>query len=204
MNTHTLKCAHVRELLEAYFEKALAPRESAAVAFHLEQCPSCARELAQIERIVSALEAAPHTEPQADLTRQISARVASLPTPVTGRLGVGWHRLAAWAAGLIVTLSLWRWLLPVVVSGGAARLPLAGWEHQLTTATRTRMEALFHGLHSLWVLLKEAPEAFGLAAIKIAPVVGLYMTLEVVVIAVIIVFAHRTRRPRSLPVNVLF
>jgi anti-sigma factor RsiW len=50
-----MTCREVVELLSDYLEFALAPRERARVAAHLQTCPGCAAYLAQLQTTIGAL-----------------------------------------------------------------------------------------------------------------------------------------------------
>ena len=197
-------CTRVRESIEAYFEGVLAERESAIVASHLQECLSCAQELAQIERIALALEAVPQTEPQADLAQMISARIAGLPAPVSGRrLVAGWRRVEVLAAASIVLLAAWRYALPLLLSSEAAGVPVIGWLHVAAQFMMARLTALSIAGHDLWVALQGVSGALGLAAAKVAPILGLYAAGEMAIIATVVLLGQRAHKPRAASLTML-
>jgi len=162
MNTRDRTCVRVQELLEAYYEDALAPRESAVVSLHLQGCPSCAYELAQIERIALALEAVPRAEPRTDLARQISTMISALPAPVSSRrLVAGWRRVEVIAAASVVLLGIWRYALPLLLSNEAARVPIIGWFHAGAQFVMTRLAALSVAGENLWAAVQGVSGARG-------------------------------------------
>lgn len=55
---HAIACAECRSLLGGYILSALEPDETDAVRAHLEACPGCSREHAQLARLPSLLDAA--------------------------------------------------------------------------------------------------------------------------------------------------
>jgi len=204
MNTRDRTCVRVQELLEAYYEDALAPRESAVVSLHLQGCPSCAYELAQIERIALALEAVPRAEPRTDLARQISTMISALPAPVSSRrLVAGWRRVEVIAAASVVLLGIWRYALPLLLSNEAARVPIIGWFHAGAQFVMTRLAALSVAGENLWAAVQGVSGALGLAAAKVAPVLGLYALAEIALIVAVVLLGPRAHRLRSASLSML-
>jgi anti-sigma factor RsiW len=204
MNIRNKTCARVQELLEAYYEDALAPRESAMVSSHLQECPSCAYELAQIGQIAQALEAVPHAEPRTDLARQISATISALPAPVSSRrLVAGWRRVEVLAAGSVALLGIWRYALPLLLSNEAAKVPIIGWFHTGAQFVMIRLSALSVVGENLWAALQGVSGALGLAATKGAPVLGLYAMAEIAFIVAVVLLGPRAHRLRSASLSML-
>jgi anti-sigma factor RsiW len=204
MSLRNRTCARVQELLEAYYEDALAPRDSTAVSLHLQACPSCAYELAQIERIALALEAVPRAEPQADLSRRISTMVLALPAPASSRrLVAGWRRVEVIAAASVVLLGIWRYALPLLLSNEAARVPIISWLHAGAQFVMTRMAALSVVGENLWAALQGVSGALGLAAAKVAPILGLYAIAEIAFIIAVVLVGPRAHRLRSASLSML-
>lgn len=83
-----MNCDDVRDLLGAYALGILEPDEQEAVSRHLDQCPDCRFELAQMDGVVDALATAPTPTPpspalRARLLQEIQSAPATTPTPVT-------------------------------------------------------------------------------------------------------------------------
>jgi len=197
-------CARVQGLLEACYEGALSRRETELVAAHLRECLACSQELAQIGKVGSALSALPEIEPEADLVRQISAKVAALPAPMSGRrLVAGWRRVEVVAAASIAVLAMWRYVFPLLLSKEAAGAPAVRWfSHALVFAV-ARMDAFSVALHNLWVALQGTSDALGVAAAKAAPVLGLYAVAELGMIAAVVMVSRLAHRPRPASLTML-
>jgi predicted anti-sigma-YlaC factor YlaD len=99
-------CSKVHPLLEAYFEGALSEAEERMVAEHLWQCPRCAAELQQVQRMTLALDSLPQIEPARELLASITARLATLPSPAERRISVGWRRFGLVAAAALALVAL--------------------------------------------------------------------------------------------------
>jgi len=204
MSFHNKTCARMQGLLEAYYEEALSPRESAAVGVHLQGCSSCAYGLAQIERVALALEAVPRAEPQVDLRQRISAMVSALPAPTSSRrLVAGWRRVEVLAAASVVLLGMWRYALPLLLSKEAARVPVIGWLHAGAQFVMIRLSALSVVGENLWAALQDVSGALSLAAAKSAPVLGLYAVAEIAFIIAVVLLGPRAGRLRSAALSML-
>ena len=62
-----MTCEHCREILSELLEGELTPTAEAEASAHLSACPACARELAELRTLVSALHALPDVDPPSDL-----------------------------------------------------------------------------------------------------------------------------------------
>lgn len=71
----------IRGLLSALAGGDLPPAEEATVRRHLEACPACRAELAQLEAVVQALRTTPELEPPSWLATRIMARVRETAAP---------------------------------------------------------------------------------------------------------------------------
>lgn len=71
----------IRGLLSALAGGDLPPAEEATVRRHLEACPACRAELAQLEAVVQALRTTPELEPPPWLASRIMARVRETAAP---------------------------------------------------------------------------------------------------------------------------
>lgn len=195
MRARELDCRRARDLLEAYAEGLLSARQSAAVSAHLRSCAECARELGQIEKVAAALSAVPPSEPSLELARQISARLADLPSPASRRgLVAGWHRLEVLAAACVAILACWHYAVPLLVAREAHTFPLVGWIKSGVASLVHWIVASPQALHDLMVRVQTAADAFGLTATALAPIVGLYAAAEIGIIAAVVLIAHRARR----------
>ena len=119
-----MKCAEIHANLAAFALDGLEPEEAAEVRRHLASCPSCQRELRELEEVNHALEAAPSPDagPPAYLKNEILARVRAEErsfsgekesTSLEGRRASGDHRFARFkkpriilsgVAGVVVTM----------------------------------------------------------------------------------------------------
>ncbi len=191
-----MKCAQVRHLLDEYLDGTLTDLLSRQLAAHLEQCPACGAELAQITSIASALAAVPQAEPSQDLPRLISSRVAQLPSPSARRtLLSGWRRLtlitAASVALLAGVLCLYRFI------SHAAPSPLhslLAWLGAQVVALNDCLTAAFQVAVTLWEALRSFAEALGLAGMAAAPTVALYAVLEVALLLATVLLLCRARQ----------
>jgi anti-sigma factor RsiW len=91
-----MQCPEIKELLSAWLDGETPAAESAAVAAHLEVCPSCRREAAVLQRLDEALGGLTAPGP-GDLAAKVRARL-SRPRP--------WYRSLALAACLVLGLGL--------------------------------------------------------------------------------------------------
>ena len=76
-----LTCREVVELLSDHLDGALAPREAARVAAHLETCPECTAYLAQLQATIGTLG---------------RLREQDIPVPILNRLV---HAFRGWRGG---------------------------------------------------------------------------------------------------------
>lgn len=74
-----MRCEEVRQLLPFYLEGDLPATSQQALAGHLENCPSCRRELEELQLTTTLLATWEELEPPADLHQGIMARLAELP-----------------------------------------------------------------------------------------------------------------------------
>lgn len=112
--TETFHCED-KERLTAYLYGELEPEDRTQVAWHLERCPACARELAGLDTVRRQLAA--WEPPEADLGFVVVPRVAARPRAV-------WPAVPAWLQAAAAVL---------VLAGGAAianvqiRQDASGW-----------------------------------------------------------------------------
>ncbi|NPV69283.1 MAG: DUF4349 domain-containing protein [Firmicutes bacterium] len=103
-----MRCEELRELLSAYLDGELNPEEAAAVESHLDTCPACAPEFADLRRTVELCHAVGEVDmPEnfhSELMRKIEAKQAR--SGILHRLGVDrWkpaYRTAAAVAAVVV------------------------------------------------------------------------------------------------------
>jgi hypothetical protein len=94
-----MKCAEIHANLAAFALDGLEPEEAAEVRRHLASCPSCQRELRELEEVNQALEAAPSpgADPPAYLKNEILARVRADERSFSGEKELtsleGWRAL---------------------------------------------------------------------------------------------------------------
>jgi anti-sigma factor RsiW len=70
-----VECAEVKELLSAYYDGELFPRERTAVAEHLKGCHDCARELEGFHRVSALAEGSNCLEPPAQLWNRLEEQL---------------------------------------------------------------------------------------------------------------------------------
>ncbi len=192
-----MDCSRVRKLLEEYFEGTLRARRREEVGAHLGECRDCSAELAQIERIATALAAAPQVEPSAELLRTIMTRAAALPAPGARQVLVTeWQRLGTLAAAFTAVLAGFRYGGPLLWPKVAAVLaPGATWlgkEVAMMLAwIGPRAEAVGVLVGAAWRMV----EALGTAALAAGPALSLYAAGELALL-VGVVFALRWGRQR--------
>jgi len=96
-----MNCDHVKKKLAACAAGLLRGRQARRAAAHIEQCPTCRREverLRQAGELASALEL---EEPRRDLWPAVYAQIVSRRVPQ-----LAWQTAARAVAGLAVTLAL--------------------------------------------------------------------------------------------------
>lgn len=199
-----MTCSQAAGVLEAYFEGSLPEKKAALVAAHLRGCATCSEQLAQIGKITAALAAVPRSEPGWELAQQITARVAALPASA-GRRGLlaGWRRLEVLAAAFLVLLTGWRYALPILLSEQVAKMPVVIWIRHAGAHFLTWAAAFGEAGHDLWLALRETSPVLRPAATAAAPTLALYAVAEILIIAAIILLAHRARRTRLASTTIL-
>ena len=80
-----MNCAEIHPNLAAFALGGLEPEEAAEVRRHLSSCPSCQKELRELEQVNRALEAAPSpsADPPASLKDEMLARVRAEERPIS-------------------------------------------------------------------------------------------------------------------------
>jgi len=110
-------CRTYQEKLSVFVDGRLSPKEAAAVAAHLADCPDCAALVDQMKRLNEMASATlPEVNPAllATLERRIQAEVDRLPTvdvsapKAKARIFPIWYRYAAAAASVIIVLAIGR------------------------------------------------------------------------------------------------
>jgi predicted anti-sigma-YlaC factor YlaD len=191
-----MDCRRVQGLLEEYFEGTLPARRQALVREHLDQCHSCAAELAQIEKIAGALAAVPHAEPAAALLREIAARTALMPSPSAQRaLLAGWRRLGVLAAALLAALIGVHFALMALMPRASSAVtyavdPLIG----ALTFVQTWFAALPKVGRVLWEALVGVAASLGSAFEAVAPDLMAYAVAELALLVLVVVLCDRRRR----------
>ncbi len=66
-----MKCKETSERLDAYLDGELAPREALAVQAHLRECPRCAAELQELQRLSEAVQSLEGIVPPSDFSRRV-------------------------------------------------------------------------------------------------------------------------------------
>jgi anti-sigma factor RsiW len=194
MNETKNGCAKIKRLLEPYFEGALPSRQGRMVAGHLWQCPQCAAEVEQIQRLAQALESLPRMEPSVALLRSISTGLATVPTPAERRrLSQGWRQvvkiallvMAAMAAigstGVLVAAASFAAALPVVPFLGAVIAKLGVWT-----------EAMWRMASAVILAMGSVPSAILEAGKAVAPTLLAYTAAELVFMIAVVLVIRRT------------
>jgi anti-sigma factor RsiW len=92
--------------LQSYIDGELPEAERYRLERHMDQCVSCAMELALLRRVVASLEAMPLLEPGAGLTERVLDRVVPARVRRRWMRVIGWSYAAAFAA-FIAIATLW-------------------------------------------------------------------------------------------------
>jgi len=196
MSINGIGCDQTRALLEAYYEGALDAKQERQVGLHLEQCLACRAELAAIVRVVSALEAAPRTEPGVELLRAISLGVAALPTPLDRRREfAGWGRVALIGACAVAGLGVLSYFSPALLGGLNDLLqPVWSFGHKLG-GTAIGMGAWVLGLvKALLPAVKELVRQAWLALPRVTPTIAAYVAAEIfILLAAVRVMGRRPK-----------
>ena len=108
------ECDEIRELMQAYAEDELGPRERSRVEAHLADCAACRRRVAGYRALFAALDEPALPAPPADFAARVAARVAA-----------GRRRRALWQSGV----------LAAAVAIAAAVGLLAGWDDAVATVS---------------------------------------------------------------------
>lgn len=101
--------------LSSYLDGGLSDRRTKAVARHVEACPACARELAALRKVSSALASQEEMEPRPGWLSRVQEQVAAGARPAsTARIRLRLRlRLAGGIAAVAVGLvSVGLWLAP--------------------------------------------------------------------------------------------
>jgi anti-sigma factor RsiW len=197
MRRASMDCDRVRDLLEEYFEGTLPTRRHDAVSAHIAMCGSCAAELAQIERMTAALEAAPRVIPSEDLAAVILARVAELPDPTWKRaLVIGWHRVGVIALAFIGLFAAVTYLIEVALARSQTLLGSAViWAKGGIAQLGDWVVAAASLATAVWRAAEDVGGALWLAARGSAPTLGIYVVAEIgILLAVILVLSYGRRK----------
>jgi predicted anti-sigma-YlaC factor YlaD len=195
-----MNCAHVRPLLEEYFEGVIVGRRANQIAGHLQRCAACAGELRQIELVAGALATVPRAAPAGSLPGIISLRIAELPALRQRRVATGWRWVGLVAAISVVCLWVVSYLLPVLVSEELTpSVSTLGRMRELSVLVHTWFAAAPELLAALWLALGKVWWWFTLAARAAAPTIGIYLTAEIGILVAIVLVLHS--RGRRMPVR---
>lgn len=195
-----MDCSRARELLEEYFEGTLPPRRRHEVSAHVSVCAGCAEELAQIQKVASALAAAPLVEPSVGVLRAITRRAVTLPAPATRRALVrGWRQVAVLAAACVAVLAGSGYGLPLAWPKIAAALtPGMAWVGKETALALAWLEPKLEAIRVLFKAAGGLVEPLGTVATAMGPTVGLYATGELALLAgMILLFRWGRRRAHA-------
>jgi hypothetical protein len=195
-----MDCSTARELLEEYFEGTLPTRRRDEVSAHVSVCAGCAEELAQIQKVASALSAAPLVEPSVEVLRAITRRAATLPAPGARRVLVsGWRRVAVLSAGCVAVLAVSSYGFPLAWPKIAAALtPAVAWLGKGTALVLAWLEPTFEAIRVLFEAAGALAEPLRTVATAMGPTVGLYAAGELaLLVGMILVLRWSRRRVRA-------
>jgi anti-sigma factor RsiW len=195
----------MRDLLEAYYEGALPRRQDELVAAHLERCPACQAELAQIHRAATALEAIPRAEPGAELLRSISLAAAALPSPLELRREfAGWRRVGLITAGATAILALLNYVVrPIIAQHSYLPHPIYLLGHKAAAAVSAMGGLLLNTGRALLPGTESLLSAVWLALPKASPVIAIYVGAEIAIICAAVLLMRRRPRGVRVPLGIL-
>ena len=191
-----MDCSRARELLEEYFEGTLPPRRREEVSAHVSVCAGCAEELAQIEKVATALAAAPPVEPSVEVLRAIARRAATLPAPGARRVLVsGWRRVAVLGAACVAVLAVSSYGFPLAWPKIAAALtPAMAWLGKEAALTLAWLGPKLEAIRVLFGAADGLAGPLGTVATAMGPTVGLYAAGELAFLVGMILLLRWGRR----------
>jgi anti-sigma factor RsiW len=195
-----MNCSTARELLEEYFEGTLPTRRREEVSAHVSVCAGCAEELAQIQKVATALSAIPMAEPSVDVLRAIASRAATLPAPGARRVLVsGWRQVAVLAAAFVAVLAASSYGFPLAWPKIAAALtPAVAWLGKEAALTLAWLEPKLEAILVLFGAAGGLAEPVGTVATAMGPTLGLYAAGELALLAgMILLFRWGRRRAHA-------
>ncbi|MFQ6116087.1 MAG: zf-HC2 domain-containing protein [bacterium] len=111
-----MKCDIPKERLIEYLYQDLEPGKKATIEAHLAQCPTCNRELEELEKTAEILRTWPDEEPHTNLIFvQERTSFWKLMIPVWLR-GIGWRRIMFGASSAVASILLMLSLLNLEVT----------------------------------------------------------------------------------------
>ena len=120
--------AEIAKLLGAYMDGELSPRQRQVIASHLRQCPDCMRQIAEMRRVSSRLQAWPAVprdmERESSFCEQIMQRLPARRAPVTHEKETRSPLSFLFPAGVVLTgafvqsAALITAILSIVVASG--------------------------------------------------------------------------------------
>jgi len=195
-----MDCSTARELLEEYFEGTLPTRRREEVSAHVSVCAGCAEELAQIQKVATALAAAPVIEPSVEVLRAITRRAAALPAPGVRRVLVsGWRQVAVLAAACVAVLAGSRYAFPLAWPKIAAALtPAVAWLGKGAALVLAWLEPTFEAIRVLFEAAGALAEPLRTVATAMGPTVGFYAAGELALLfGMILLFRWGRRRAHA-------
>lgn len=97
-----MNCSEVRRKLAAFTDGGLETEAKELVSLHLDSCPGCREELAQLQRLDSELDLLPDVEVKPYFATRLHQRIADR----NRRGALGWARRVAVPAGAAVVMLL--------------------------------------------------------------------------------------------------
>jgi anti-sigma factor RsiW len=113
-----MQVTHVRELLSAFIDDELTPREREQVRQHLETCPECRAHLASLRRTLGLVRTMDPVKVPDGFRAQVRSQLAAVEQPRAGRWLPRWSWQVAAAAAVAVligafSVNLFREIRPI-------------------------------------------------------------------------------------------
>lgn len=108
-----MNCTKIESKLMAYLDGRSSPGERGEVKAHLEACALCRQRAEEFRSVSSLLDELPQIEPSAAFDVRVRARVAAEPEPRGWLAWLAPTPRVAFAATLLLALTVWLSSLPV-------------------------------------------------------------------------------------------
>ncbi len=116
-----MNCLNARELLNAYVDAELPPGLTEEVRRHLDACPACTLEVAELQRLAKHLDAIPEINTPAALARRtLKAFRANVEKP---SIADWWQNMSFYMRGAACSVALAGLLFGLILGGSLSFLP---------------------------------------------------------------------------------